>query len=176
MKAETLARLRSIARGEVATLLGGEGATFVTKVTSRKPGVTPVTPEKDQGTRSAAEVSPVGLSGQEKPDVDAIEERAGLSADRVPPAYLEAWARLNCQKPVSVSEGEWRLALDDGGQLLDAWGNEAAEMGWTAGEFFDVAAGLFWRMAGERVETIGPDRVQLTGGRTIIRQTLATDI
>lgn len=53
---------------------------------------------------------------------DAIEERAGLAADRVPPAYLDAWARLNHQKPSSVSEAEWRLALDDGGRFLDAWG------------------------------------------------------
>ena len=57
----------------------------------------------------------------------AIEERAGLAADCVPAVYLDAWARLNCQKPFGVSETEWRLALDDGGGFLNAWGNEAAE-------------------------------------------------
>ena len=102
-------------------------------------------------------------------DEAAIEERAGLAADRVPPVYLDAWARLNCQKPASVSETEWRLALDDGGRFLDAWGNEAAEMGWTPGDLFDVTAGLAWRLAGERVETIGADHVRLSDGRTIMR-------
>jgi hypothetical protein len=99
---------------------------------------------------------------------DAIEERAGLAADRVPPAYLDAWARLNHQKPfdvsedewrqalddggrfldawarinhqkpATVSEAEWRLAIDDGGRFLDAWGGDAATMRWTPGEWFDV--------------------------------------
>jgi hypothetical protein len=100
---------------------------------------------------------------------DAIEERAGLAADRVPPVYLDAWARLNCQKPASVSEAEWRLALDDGGRFLDAWGSEAAEAGWTPGQLFDVTAGLVWRLAGERVEAIGGDHVQLSDGRAIVR-------
>ena len=41
-------------------------------------------------------------------------------------------------EPVSVSEAEWRLALQDGGRFLDAWGPDAATMRWTAGELFDV--------------------------------------
>jgi hypothetical protein len=36
----------------------------------------------------------------------AIEERAGLAADGVPAVYLDAWARLNCQKPFDVSEAD----------------------------------------------------------------------
>jgi hypothetical protein len=74
---------------------------------------------------------------------DAIEERAGLAADRVPSAYLNAWARLNCQKPAGVSERQWRLALDDGGRFIDEWGVEAAEAGWTPGELFDAEAASF---------------------------------
>jgi hypothetical protein len=34
---------------------------------------------------------------------------------------------LNCQKPVNVSEAEWRRALDDGGLFLDARGSDAAK-------------------------------------------------
>jgi len=98
-----------------------------------------------------------------------IDEWAGLAADRMAPVYLDAWARLNCQKPASVSEAEWRLALDDGGRFLDAWGNEAAEAEWTPGELFDVTAGLIWRVAGERVEAIGAEHVRLGDGRTIAR-------
>ena len=83
---------------------------------------------------------------------DAIEERVALAAGRVPPVFLDAWARLNCQKPFAVSEAEWRLALDDGGRFLDAWGCDAAEMGWTPGELFDVMSGLVWRLNGQRAK------------------------
>ena len=61
---------------------------------------------------------------------DAIEERAGLAADRVPRAYLDAWARLNHRKPARVSEAEWRRALDDGGRFLDASRPEARWQIW----------------------------------------------
>jgi hypothetical protein len=98
----------------------------------------------------------------------AIEERAGLAAG-VPAVYLAAWARLNCQKPASVSEPEWRRALDDGGQFLDHWGYVAHAFGWTPGEIFEVSVGLVWRLSGEPVEFIGSQHVKLSGGRTIRR-------
>jgi hypothetical protein len=99
--------------------------------------------------------------------VDPIEERAGLAADGVPAVYLDAWARLNCRKPASVPEAEWRLALNAGGLFLDAWGPDAAALGWTPGTLFDVTAGLVWQLAGERVETLGPDHARLGDGRTL---------
>jgi hypothetical protein len=97
-------------------------------------------------------------------------ERAGLAADGVPPDYLDGWAQLNCQKPARVSEAEWRLALDDGGRFLDAWGGEAAEAGWTPGEFFEVSAGLIWRLAGARVKGLGRDHARLCDGRIVRRR------
>ena len=178
MRAELLAELCAIARGEDAA----------------KPPVTPVTPATpvtlQLGYRSKAAAlqalqrlqakgdnrgrvasspvtAPVPLPSD--PDETAIEERAGLAADRVPSVYVDAWARLNCQKPTSVSEAEWRLALDDGGLFLDAWGADAAEMKWTPGELFGASAGLAWRLAGTRVEAVGADHVRLSDGRTITR-------
>jgi len=111
----------------------------------------------------------------------AIEERAGLATDRVPACYLDAWARLNHQqnhqqisaKPFAVSDAEWRLALNDGGLFLDAWGHDAAALGWTPGDLFDVTAGLVWRLAGERVEALGPGHARLGDRRAFIRQTSA---
>jgi hypothetical protein len=103
-------------------------------------------------------------------DADAIEERAALAADRVPHVYLDAWARLNHQKPFDVSEPRWRQAVADGGLFLDAWGSEAAGLGWTPGELFDVTAGLIWRLAGDLVEAIGEDHVRLSEGRTMARK------
>jgi hypothetical protein len=54
-----------------------------------------------------------------------IEERAGLAADLVPTVYLDAWARLNCQKPASASESEWRLA----GAPVEVLGAEHVRIG-----------------------------------------------
>ena len=96
-------------------------------------------------------------------DEAAIEERAGLAAD-VPAVFLDGWSRLNCQRPFGVSEAAWRLALDDGGRFLDAFGEDAAALGWTASEIFDVMAGLIWQLGGERVEAIGEDGARLSGG------------
>jgi hypothetical protein len=96
-----------------------------------------------------------------------MEERAGLAADRVPAVFLYVWSPVNHQKPCAVSEAEWRLALDDGGLFLDQWGAEAAALGWTPGDLFDVRAGLVWWLGGARVEALGADHVRLGDGRTL---------
>jgi hypothetical protein len=98
-----------------------------------------------------------------------IDERAGLAADRVPPPYLDAWARLNHGKPARASDDEWRLALDDGGRFLDSWGSEAVELRWTTGELFNASAGLVWRLGGACIEALGPDHALLSDGRIVRR-------
>lgn len=113
-------------------------------------------------------VSPAGAVFGEEMQA-AILERAGLAADSVPAVYVDAWARLNCQKPARVSESQWRLALDDGGKFLDAWGDEAAALQWAPGELFDVASGIVWRIAGERVAALGADHAQLSDQRMLER-------
>jgi hypothetical protein len=47
-----------------------------------------------------------------------VNERMGMAADCVPKPYLDAWARLQCQKPMRVSDEEWRHAIDDAWQVL----------------------------------------------------------
>jgi hypothetical protein len=93
-----------------------------------------------------------------------IEERAGLAADSVPAVYLEAWARLNCQRPQGVTEADWLRALDDGGRFLD--GLRAAEIGWRPGELFDVGRSL----RGERVLAIGTHGARLSNGLVLHRR------
>ena len=63
-------------------------------------------------------------------EADAIEERA--AADRVPACYLDAGARLQCQRPLLLTEIDWRRAIDDAGRFLDAWGADAAALQWSA--------------------------------------------
>ena len=137
----------------------------------RVTGVTAVTGQIGQGANDDCPPAGPSATAFAEPDADAIEERGGLAADSVPPVYLDAWARLNCQKPASVSVAEWWQALDDGGRFLDAFGAEAAELGWTPSELFGVPAGLTWQLAGERVEAIGEDRVRLSNGRAVARLT-----
>ncbi len=117
----------------------------------------------------------VGDQGSRFCDDEAlIEERAAMAADRVPAGYLDAWARLQCQRPLSVPDAEWRLAINDAGLFLDAWSADAAAMRWSAGELFDVPragrpGGLVWFLKGERVNALGEDRACLADGRTINR-------
>ena len=97
-----------------------------------------------------------------------------MAASSVPAVYLDAWARLNHQKPIAISESEWRQAIDDGGLFLDNRGEEATELQWSAGELFDVPregapGGLIWQLKGERVEALGEDHVCLGDGRMVGR-------
>ena len=48
-------------------------------------------------------------------------------------------------------------------------GNDAVALQWTPGELFDVKTGLVWRLAGERVETLGADHARLGDGRILER-------
>ncbi|MGA2794577.1 MAG: hypothetical protein ABSE69_13800, partial [Roseiarcus sp.] len=71
-------------------------------------------------------------------------------------------------------EGAWRQAMNDGGLFLDAWGDRAAKLGWTAGELFDVPrdgehGGLVWFIQGERIEGVGAHRARTDGGRIFVR-------
>ena len=126
----------------------------------------------DVGERQTKNVGAI-LAGA-GPDVAEIDERAGIASDSVPALYLDTWALVNCQKPARVSEAEWRLALDDGGRFLDAWGEDAAAVQWSAGELFDVPRagqprGLVWQLKGAAVEALGEDQARLADGRVILK-------
>jgi hypothetical protein len=180
MQAELLAELRAVMRGALSVKSPVTPATPVTDVTGYRPKPLELQAlqrlQVRRGSEGKSDLSPVTAPVPAPPEADesAIEERAGLAADRVSHAYLDAWARLNHQRPFGVSEFEWRLALDDGGQFLDAWGAAAATMRWTPGELFDVPrdgrpGGLVWQLKGERVDALGEDRARLADGRTIKR-------
>jgi hypothetical protein len=88
----------------------------------------------------------------------------------VPEPYLDAFARLQCQKPVRVSDAVWRQAIADAGRFLDPWGSLAVEFQWAAGDLLDVprkdgTCGLVWFLKGEQVYSFGPEHAVLWGGR-----------
>jgi hypothetical protein len=180
VRADALAALRDIMRGYPVAELHVTPATPVTLQpgyrlkASELQALQPL--QAEAGKVRKGDCSPVTapVTALPEPDEAALEERAGLAADRVPRVYLDAWARLNCQRPEGVSEAEWRLALDDGAFFLDTRGADAAATRWTAGELFDVPregtpGGLVWRLKGERGEALGEAGARLTNGRIIGR-------
>jgi hypothetical protein len=190
MRAELLAELLAVARGEDAPK---ELVTPVTSVTPVSRPVTPVTqpatakhrcrlntPElqglqalqvpKGEGVRCDCSLGSEPAAALAVADEATIEERAGLAAGYVPPCYLDDWAKFNHQKPARVSDAAWRLALDDGGRFLDRWGWRAAELGWRPSELFTARAGLIWRLCGDFVVAISADQVRLECGRVIFQQ------
>lgn len=96
-----------------------------------------------------------------KSDPSELEERKGMAMGGVPDRFLDAWARLQCQRPVGVTEQAWRQAIDDAGRFLAQWGKLADEFGWTSGDLFDVprdgAMGLAWWLKGRTVTALGPE-------------------
>jgi len=109
MRAELLETLRAIARGEFTTRSPVTPATPVTGATGyrSKPAELQALQrlQLKAGNVGKSSFSPVTVpvTVLPEPDEAAIEERAGLAADRVPPVYLDAWARLNHRKPARVS-------------------------------------------------------------------------
>ena len=96
----------------------------------------------------------------------------------MPAVYLDAWALLQAQRPLCVTEEAWCLAIGDAGVFLDAWGARASALQWRAGELFDVPrdvrlGGLAWQLRGARVEALEADHATLADGRQVIRPAAA---
>jgi hypothetical protein len=176
MRADALAALRAIMRGDP---LAESHVTPATPVTLQ-PGyrlkaielqaLQPLQAEAGKDRRGDCSPVTAPVTALPEPHEAAIEERAGLAADRIPRVYLDAWARLNCQKSEGVSEAEWRLAQNDGGRFLDEWGDKAARQGITPNYLFGVCEGLIWRLRGAHVVSLSPQEIRLSDGRTARRK------
>ncbi len=105
MRAELAKRLRRALPGLTIAKTGVTGVAGVTGrsgLRPKTPGVTPATPatpRNRQWGKGAKEGVAAGVTAPLVDDLDAIEERAALADDCVPARYLDAWARLECQKP-----------------------------------------------------------------------------
>jgi hypothetical protein len=105
-----------------------------------------------------------------EPDLVELEERKAMATDGVPELYLDAWGRLQCQKPIWVSDADWRQAIDAAGRFLDQWGSLAVEFQWTPADLFDVprdgrSGGLVWFLQDETVRALGPEYAVTEGER-----------
>ena len=100
----------------------------------------PLRLEIDKRGRAGSKAVAAGVATTLDAEADAIEERAAIISETCPAPYADTFARLNHQKPMTVSDAQWSRALDDAGRFLDDWGAEAAAMQWSAGELFDIRA------------------------------------
>mgnify|MGYP001766319579 CR=1 FL=1 len=118
---------------------------------------------------SAPNVATVASAPGNSSTLPDPERAAILEVDGgVPAVFAEAFASLMATCPDGVPEGQWWQAIDDAGRFLDAWGDRAADLGWTGPDLFERVArgahGLVWELGGRNVialtETtaaLGPD-------------------
>ena len=138
MKADLVAKLQSAMRGVVPPKTGVAGVVGVAGVsaTCSKPlklqRLRPLRVKNDKVPNGKIRGVVADVAAPPEPDAVELEERKGMATDSVPEPYLDAWARLQCRKPMSVADVDWRQAIDDAGRFLDQWGKLAMELGWTA--------------------------------------------
>jgi hypothetical protein len=182
MKADLRGRLASFVRGEITPKTGVTPVTGVTGVTGNVPKLLKLQQlrllrlETDKVANNTERGVTAHVTRAACIDDVEIDERAGLASDSVPAPYLDAWSRLQCQKPMRVSDGEWRQALDDAGRFLEQWRNLAAEFEWSPGDLFDAPhdgklAGLAWWLRGETVRSFGPEHAVTEAGSVFDRLT-----
>ena len=135
----------------------------------------PLRHEIDKRGKTGSKAVAAGVAATLDTEADAIEERAAIISETCPAPYADTFARLNNQKPLAVSDADWRQAFDDAGRFLDTWGADAATLQWAAGDLFDVPregrpGGLAWQLRGQRVGALGEDHARLDDGRFIKRR------
>ena len=105
-----------------------------------------------------------------------IETDAGVPAAT---PFAEALTELENHRPQGVGEARWREALKDGRRLLETWGSQAANLGWTANDLFGLhpiaplarydAMGLLWLLHGRPVVSLTATEatIQSSSGATL---------
>jgi len=101
-------------------------------------------------------------NGPPEPDEVDLEERKAIALGAVPELYRDAWAWLQVQKPATVTETQWRQAIEAAARFLGQWGKLAADFGWMPGDIFDIptsdgCSGLIWWIVGRTVTALGPE-------------------
>jgi hypothetical protein len=175
MRADVLARLGAIARGETLPPFGGTRGTGGT--------LSSVPPQKpssfhafhlfhlENNQKGTAQIGG-GTAGGTPFLADGLEvtERAAIAIElgRVPPAYAYQWAIYQTRKPRHIPETDWFRAVNDAGRFLDEWAALALEFGWQPTDIFGPN-GLASFCVGEGVRALGPDNAITMSGRIFTR-------
>ena|ERR1700730_2162397 len=109
-RAAIAARGPNVAAAAVSAVVAVEGG-----VMARKPQEPQQPHGKPFRTAIAQPQEPQQPQGASIPTgavpADEIEERVALAADCIPTVYLDAWARLQYQRPLTVLEDDWRRPI-----------------------------------------------------------------
>jgi hypothetical protein len=168
MKSDLASKLQSAMRGGITTKTGVTGVTGVAGVAAtcakslKLQRLRLLRVKNTKLANDAIRGVVAGVAAPLDPDQVELEERKALAMGSVPELYLDAWARLQCQKPFSVSDAGWRQAIDDAGRFLDQWGSLAVEFQWAPRDLFDVpridgTCGLVWWLKARTVTALGPE-------------------
>lgn len=115
---------------------------------------------------------------------DELEERAALAsslAGPIPEEWRRGFASLQTMAPPEgMVRGRWHEIINDAGRFLDAWGPQAAALGWMAADVFGINpdapdvnnsnAGLAVTMQGRPVVAITAETATIQV-RQAVRQT-----
>jgi len=89
----------------------------------------PLRVKNDKISKDAARGVSTHVTTSDELDEVEIEERKAMAMGGVPETYLDAWARLQCQSPATVSEDDWQQAIIDAGLFLDRFGDQQLRAG-----------------------------------------------
>jgi hypothetical protein len=191
MKAETLAFLVQVARGEIGSKSSGTAGTPGTSssVTAQKYPFylvyRPFQVEHDESGKAQFGVgTTVGTRLHD--DFEVAERTAIVELDGgAPREWAEGFARLDrARPPDDVPQRRWLQFIDDCGTFLDGgWAAKAAALGWGPLDLFGCdryrpgaridQAGLLWLMAGRRLVALTADSATIetaSGGRLTYRR------
>jgi hypothetical protein len=108
-------------------------------------------------------------------DVDSLGAQSGPSPhtpESVPADWVAGLQRLNAMTcPVSVEPNRWLQLQGDANRFVDAWGRQAAALGWSTLDIFGChpthpadrydAMGLVWMIADAEVVAMGAEVANL---------------
>jgi hypothetical protein len=188
MKAETLAFLVQVARGEIVSKSSGTAGTPGTSssVPAQKyPLFQVFRPFQVEHDESGKAQFGVGTTvGTRLHDDFEVAERTAI-VELEPRERAEGFARLDrARPPDDVPQRRWLQFIDDCGTFLDGgWAAKAAALGWGPLDLFGCdrhrpwaridQAGLLWFLDGRKLVMLGADRAAIEtdgGGRVTFRR------
>lgn len=143
---------------------GADGNQHVTRVTDVTPGEARACELHGLVTRVTAPALRSAAQEAETLERQAIAEVEG----GVPALYSRAFAALQMTPPARVSVPRWLALVDEAGRFLDAFGHQAAALGWSERDLFG-RGGLIVFLNGAAVVALTADAAVLSDGRSLQR-------
>jgi hypothetical protein len=166
----------------------GEGDSDVTLVTPGSPQGLTNAPleERNQDQQLSTTVTPVTPATRETDQLAQVEddnsERQTSAAELhdVPEPFAEAFATIQAAPPADVPQRRWEMFVEDSRHFLNAWGKQAANLGWSITDLFALdpakpmerydRQGLLWMVKGEEVTALSSTEARLSGGLAYYRK------